>query len=489
MFRSLKQRWPRDTDLPARSFELQMRDRVIEGTLYDVLPHEFHTEKAPNDEYVPLRDRRPSVRYRLCRLVVDDAASLLFSEGHFPGLELDGVEESTHKAFKALAKELKLNEIFIDAVTKGSIGSVCLLLRVLRNRAFVSVMKTVHLMPTWDPQAPDQLLKVVERYKLKGQELKDAGYAIADGDAALEFWWQREWTPAEEVWYLPLKVSKDPDKQQPQRDSAKTVTHNLGFVPMVWVRNLPGGDETDGAPTFPDEAVDTNIEMDYQLSQAGRGLKYSSDPTLLVKEPALAEKGSFVKGAANAIVVGPDGDAKMLEINGTAVAAVIEYVRLLRELAIESMHGNRANTEKQAAAPSGKALELMNQALVWLADRLRISYGEGALRDVLVMLLRAHAKVPLQMKDGTKLPEIPASAKLTLRWPAWYQPTLDDLQKRAATLVQLCDAGLLSRETAIKIMAAEYDIEDPAAEKALADAQLAQRNAEAQKVEQIKVSE
>ena len=43
------------------------------------------------------------------------------------------------------------------------------------------------------------------------------------------------------------------------------------------------------------------------------------------------------------------------------------------------MHGNRANADRLTAAQSGRALELMNQGLVWLADNLRISYGEGAL--------------------------------------------------------------------------------------------------------------
>ena len=177
----------------------------------------------------------------------------------------------------------------------------------------------------------------------------------------------------------------------------------------------------------------------------------------------------------------------MLEINGTAVTAVIEYVRLLRELAMESMHGNRANADKMSAAQSGRALELMNQALIWLADKLRVSYGEGGLLDLLKMLVKAHAKFPLKMKDGTALPEIGADRPITLRWPAWYAPTMQDMLDRANTLHTLCDSALLSRETAIKILASEYDIEDAAAEKLLADADMALRNAEAQK--QVKINE
>ena len=122
-------------------------------------------------------------------------------------------------------------------------------------------------------------------------------------------------------------------------------------MPIVWIRNLPGGEGVDGACTFR-AAIETNIEIDYQLSQAGRGLKYSSDPTLLIKEPATSDS-EIVKGAGNALVVSEKGDAKLLEIGGTACEAVISYVRTLREFALESVHGNRANADRLTAAQSG----------------------------------------------------------------------------------------------------------------------------------------
>jgi hypothetical protein len=81
------------------------------------------------------------------------------------------------------------------------------------------------------------------------------------------------------------------------------------------------------------------IEIDYQLSQVGRGLKYSMDPLLLLKEPAAPQAGGFVKSAGNAMVVGKDGSGEMLEIGGEAFTVVMEYVRALRELGMESVHG------------------------------------------------------------------------------------------------------------------------------------------------------
>jgi hypothetical protein len=50
-------------------------------------------------------------------------------------------------------------------------------------------------------------------------------------------------------------------------------------------------------------------------------------------------------------------------------------VRVLREAALEAMHGNRTMADKLSASQSGRAMELMYQALVWLAGHLRHSYG------------------------------------------------------------------------------------------------------------------
>lgn len=474
MFKSIIQRIPRDRDYPERQWRNDVLTRVLEGRLYDDLPYSFHTEKNEADEYVPLRDRRPSARYALCRTVVDDSVALLFSEGHFP--DIDCEDEATRDALAALVRETALNQTMIEAATRGSVGSVAIWMRVLKGRVFFSALNTQYLTPAWQPDAPDVLVSVTEKYKVSGAALVARGYAGVEPRET--YWFQRVWDAAREVWYLPWPVGER--EAAPQEDAQRSTSHGLGFVPLVWVRNLPGGDDTDGAPTFPPEAVENQVEIDYQLSQAGRGLKYSSDPTLLIKEPAMGDGGQMVKGGGNAIVVSAEGDAKMLEINGTAATAVIEYVRCLRELALESAHGNRANADKLSAAQSGRAMELMNQGLVWLADRLRISYGEGALRELLSMVVKAAAKYPLAFKDGTRIGELKTDARISLRWPAWYQPTATDAQAKALTLQTHRDAGHMSRETAIKALAADYDIEDVGAEIASIEAEETARSADSQ---------
>ncbi|WP_146255344.1 phage portal protein, partial [Azospirillum sp. TSA6c] len=268
------------------------------------------------------------------------------------------------------------------------------------------------------------------------------------------------WDSAAETWYVPWLVQAE-KIAEPTVDTAKTVKHGLGFVPMVWVRNLPGGDGTDGACTF-EPAIPTQIEIEYQLSQAGRGLKYSSDPLLMIKEPPTGN-GELVKGA-NALVVSKDGDAKLLEISGSAAGAVVEYARALRAFALEAVGGNRADADKLSAAQSGRAMELMNQALIWLADRLRCSYGEGALLDLLYMVIKAGQKFKLTDKHGRPTPPMNPAAEVTLNWPRWYAPTATDRQNDATTLKTLRDSNLISQETAIANVADDYDIEDVAEE-------------------------
>jgi hypothetical protein len=454
LFRTISDLVPLDADYPERVHTLGLYRRILDGTFYDVLPYEFHEERNTSGEYVPLRQRRPSVRYGLARMVVEDSVALLFSEGHFPSFESS--DEAVREALAAVVRDTKLNAVMVEAALRGSVGSVALLLRVMKGRPFVGVLDTQFLTPEWDPQEPDLLVRVTERFKVRGAVLAAQGFEI--DDTGLEYWFQRIWDAEFECWYQPVRVGSSAIAEE---DEERSVRHGLGFLPMVWIKNLPGGNSVDGACTFR-SAIDTGIEIDYQLSQAGRGLKYSSDPTLLIREPAGLD-GAMVRGAANALVVSEKGDAKLLEIGGTASQAVIDYVRVLRDFALETLHGNRADAQRLSAPTSGRALQLMNQGLVWLADNLRVSYGQCALIELARLILRANRVRPLKI-GGKLLPELDVSAQVSLRWPDWYPDDALDGQRTAETLISLVNAKQLSRETALRIIAANYDIADVPAE-------------------------
>lgn len=475
MFKKLAATFQQDNDLPDRAHTIEVLTAVLEGQLYSNLKNAFHEERNSAGEYVPLQDRRPSVRYGLCKLVVDDSVSLLFSEGHFPEIQCE--DEVTREALAKVIKETKLNAVMIQGATIGSVGSACFRLRVLSARVFIDAMKTTFLTPVWKADEPDVLEKVVERYKIKGSQVEAMGFAVDAGDKAADFWFQRVWDALAETWHVPVKVG-DEKADNPPIDQKKTTQHRLGFVPLVWVKNLPGGDYIDGLPTFPEEVIDTGIEIDYQLSQGGRALRYAGDPTLLIKAPPFKDQ-AMVGGAANSITVDKDGDAKLLEINGTATEAVLNYVKGLRELALETAHGNRANADKLSAAQSGRAMELMCQSLIWLADKLRIAYGEGALTELLCMVVKASTKFKLVDKRGKELGKLSEDKDVTLRWPAWFAPTFADKQTEAITLAALTQGNLMSKETATELTGVTYDIDDTDEELKRIEADKAEAKADA----------
>jgi hypothetical protein len=459
MFETIAGLIPPDPDYPPRVARLNLLKRALDGTLYDALPYAFADERTGAGDYIPLRQRRPSVRYPLAKTVVDDSISLVFGDGHFPTIDSDNVK--VRAILVDIVTETKLNAVMQEAALRGSIGSVAILLRVLKGRIFLKVLETLSLAPVWDPEEPDRLESVTERYKVPGTTLAAMGYDIDDPQT--QHWFMRGWDTDQETWYLPWPVTSD---TPPQIDERRTTRHGLGFVPIVWIRNLPGGpdgpDGIDGACTFR-AALETSIEIDYQLSQAGRGLKYSSDPTLLIREPA-ADSRELVRGGGNALVVSEHGDARLLEINGTAAGAVIDYVRALREMALESIHGNRASADRLSAAQSGRALEMMHQGLVLLADNLRISYGAGLL-ELARMILQASQTYRLTVL-GSQIDPIDPGTRLSLVWPRWFAPTAEDRSADATTLATLTNAHLLSPETALRSVADVYNVTDIALERA-----------------------
>lgn len=456
---ALQSRMPRDNTMSRRSFRLAALEAVLEGRQYDVLPHAFSKERSESGEYIPLDERRPSVRTGLCRVVVEDSVSLLFSEGHWPVLRAS--DQRTATVLSDLVRECRLNETMLEAATRGSVGSIAIQLRIVRCCAYFEVLATKFLLPIWRRDNPRELLTVTECYKVSDQDLIAQGYAISAGSGF--YWFKRIWDDQSERWFMPVPISVDPSTMR--QDDERTVIHKLGFVPIVWIRNISGSgghdpDGPDGTCTFA-AGIDTVIEADYLLSQAGRGLKYGSDPTLILKDPSAGLAGGHgvrTGGAATALTLPPEGDAKLLEINGNAAAAVLAHVQELRAIALEAMHGNRAHGDRLSSPQSGRAIELMCQGLIWLSDRLRISYGEGGLLSLLKMLCQASARLERGLLVAGQLQTNLDPAGLALIWPSWFPPSYADRQAQANSIATLLQAGVIDQQAAFDIVAPLYGL-------------------------------
>lgn len=456
---ALQARMPCDATMPRRSARLAALEAVLEGRQYDVLAYPFSKERSDAGEYVPLDERRPSVRTGLCRVVVEDSVSLLFSEGHWPSIR--ATDGRTVTLLSQVIRDTRLNETMLDAATRGSVGSVAIQLRIVARCPFFEVLSTKYLSPVWRPDNPRELSSVTECYKVTDQDLLAQGYDVEPGSGP--YWFKRVWDDNAERWFEPLPVTASPGRMQ--LDVARTVVHGLGFVPIVWIRNISGSgghdpDGPDGTCTFA-ASIDTVIEADYLLSQAGRGLKYGSDPTLVLKDPSAGQHGSGAVrsgGAATALTLPPEGDAKLLEINGNAAAAVLAHVQELRAIALEAMHGNRAHGDRLGTAQSGRAIELMCQGLIWLADRLRISYGDGGLLSLLAMLCHASTRLTGGLMIAGKGEEDISLSGLGLVWPSWFPASPADLQAQARGIVTLLEAGVIDRQAALAAVAPLYGL-------------------------------
>jgi hypothetical protein len=212
------------------------------------------------------------------------------------------------------------------------------------------------------------------------------------------------------------------------------------------------------------------------MSQVGRALKYSADPLLVLKleddmtlQQNMIQVGDSIGGSSrklarsanNALLLNKDDEAKLLEISGDACKAVLEYVRFSRELLLETIHGNRSNADRVNAAQSGKAMKAMNQALIWLTDHLRVSYGEGGLLMLIQMIIDISNTTGYSiLLDGKQLSNLNKKAKISLDWPAWYPDTPEDKVQEANAIKTNIDAGVLSPQTGTKNIAPNYSIEN-----------------------------
>lgn len=488
-FKHISSKYRRDRDFPQRQHRLSLFKRLLDGTFYEVLDREFDDEVNGAGEAILMKNRRPSVQVgtNLLRSVVNDSIGMLFGEGRFPVVDTQDV--TTREVIADLIKESNLVAIMRDAAYRGSVGSIAIQMQVLRGRVFFKVHDTIFLTPGFDPEEPDTLIGMVERYKVKGEDLADRGYAIAEDDYDQMFWFQRTWDLNREVWFVPWKVD-DQDRDEPHvpvEDSKRTVVHNLGFCPWVWVKNLYGGDDIDGLCTF-QHAVDTCIQIDYQVSQAGRALKYSADPLLVVKEPPIENLfgmddgvavegggGGMFRSASTLLTINSDkgGDAKFLEIDGEGARTVIEFCQYLRDQALEAMQGNRSKLDAINSHQGAKALEILNAPLIRLTDNLRASYGEYGLLRLLKMFLKAVSVRGGTIKVNGKAvaASIAKTDDLSLRWGQWFAPNEEEVKQKADGLAVLVQNEIVSRETATKEIARECDIEDIKAERALVEAE------------------
>ena len=422
-----------------RYAKLELFDRLLAGTFYDHLQFAYY-EETESRKYIPITSRRPSARFNLPRFVGRQLARKLFMGRHAP--KLRHKDDEVAAAIRKLVRNGKMMSVLASAVLMGSVGAVAVTFRVDKAdgdedpQISFSHWHAKDCAPQFDRS--NELAKLRVQYLTTGASLKAMKDPPASIDAAKLYWFVRDYTTDEEITYQPVeKADWNPvdgftDKNKDfVRWDGECTKHDFGFVPGHWFVNLTGGCLPDGACTFED-AIPNTIEIDYTLSQIGRGVRYNAAPLTVVIGEILTGASPVGDTATILQLQGGTkeddftkmaGDAKLLEMAGTGIEASLKLIEYLRNGALEQICASRKDPEKMKGPLSGRAMEYLDEDMGDLVMELRTQYGD---RGFLPLVRKVARACDIKKDLGS----------LSLLWPRLFQPTPMELAQVIPALVQ-----------------------------------------------------
>lgn len=465
MFKSITEAIEYPSWAGARFKRLDVLDRVLDGTLYDHLQFDFYTEEGHNGDYIPIQQRRPSVNSGFASQIVGVLARKLFSGRHAPRVTHDNEEYA--ELIRHVIAQGAVYEKMLTAAIYGSVGSVAMTFALIEGVLKIDVWRAKYCRPVFSPTGGLRALRVCyttggAALLAEGFETDRDGERITDSDS---YWYAREYSTTSETTFVPVSS----DDWNPEEHSwgalvpAVEVVHGFGFVPGVWITNAPGGIGYDGNSTF-GMVLNNIVEMDYTLSQLGRGIRYSAAPQLVVigdmdngddfqRGPSMVLKLRASRGDGDEKTGA--SDAKLLEMVGNGTQVGINYIEELRKVTLEAISASIKKHEIKGAL-SGRAMEVSDDAFYDLAHMLRNSYGDSGLVPLVSKIMMAYKVV------GMLPPEIGEDevTAFGLRWPRLYPSTPSDELQMVESLVMAVQNGLIDNDTAMSYLWAQMDLED-----------------------------
>ena len=449
---------------------LDILDRMLKGEFYDHLGVDFYTETEGPDgsgKYIPIAERRPSVQTGFASQVANSTSRKLFAGRHVPRITHD------NRAYRdwllKLASRSSLFERMLKAARIGSVGSVAITFRLISGSLVLDVWRPKYCEPSFSPTG--DLVKLRVQYISRGAELRAVGFTTDDRGSELDsdddYWFVREFTSNEEITYLPQEADEAPGVAHDLVES-KRIAHNLGFVPGVWIQNLPGDDATDGISTF-GAAMSNIVEMDYTLSQMGRGIRYNAAPQLVIVGKMVNNTDSINRGPVTIIHLESAysnddqkygaADAKLLEMVGNGVRAGIEYIALLRKLSFELIAASYKTPETHKGTVSGRAMEILDDSFYDLVYTLRTSYGDSGLVKLLSKIAQACMLTGVMPYKDLGVTEKTAT-EFGLSWPKMYNATPTDETQIIEGMLMATQGNLVDEDTASRYISSQLDLED-----------------------------
>jgi hypothetical protein len=365
--------------------------------------HQPLLSAQPPPFYVPLDQRRPNNPYRLARLIVQTFTNFIFGEGRFPKIRCTGDPDAEDFA-QALVDASELPTVMIQARNLGGAGgSVALSWRFYQGKPSVRVHSAEHVyVHEWVDRDEGIVAHASELYLV----YRDAWDPKAKKMARVPFWYRRDWTPTADIAFVEVPCSEDGSLEWVV-DENHTVVHDDGFAHFVWIQNQPPNDTDggyDGEPDYEGLFEQFNA-VDLLNSVLSTGTVRNLDPTLVLKLSSEAQemmKRGVSKGSDNALSVGEGGDAKYLELGGTAAQAGLALLKQERQYALEVAQCVIPDpNEIAAAATSGRAIELLYAPMSAKTSVYCTQYGRGIVRLITQMADSVRRRMPIENEDGS----------------------------------------------------------------------------------------
>jgi len=400
------------------------------------------------DNPPPWYMRRPYTRYQLCRAVVDRFTGLLCGEKKTPTLRAvdEKGQEWIDHALKATGWWRKWA---LARTYGGAMGTVVVGVKLRQGRPVVEVLNAKWCTPRWKDDDPEtgELASLEVLYKHPVSQWLD----LPGG--------RREWKTREQWYRRLIDTSVDVALTAPISTSGgliewtqkgEAVTHDLGFVPFVWVKNIESLADDDGAPDC-DQQWDNLDAIDALLTDAFQGTHYNADPTLVMK--TMRDATRVKTGSSSTITLDPNEDAFLLELAGTGGEVAEKRALALRDIVLQTTRCVLDQSTGGVARTATETLKL-NEAMYQRADEFRAQYGD-AMERVFEMMLTICRKagqtllVPSTLADVSKVP-MPAEDDIEVEWPPYVEMDPQTQTQEILKWVAARGARLCTQETAVR---------------------------------------
>jgi hypothetical protein len=474
--------WPIWAQKSERYVRLTVLDRLLDGTFYDDLPNAFYDE-LQDGQYVPLEQRRPSVQVNLPKFIAKTTARKLFAGNHVP--KLYHPDEEVQARIKALADGSNLFYYMLQAAIWASVGSVAATFKIVDDKFLIEIWRSRFCWPQFSADGQLDYLRIA--YLTRDWALVSHDVNGDPIDSGKSYWFVRDLDATAEYSYKPIPerewnpIDGAESKLKLRRENGKLigkVAHRLGFVPACWCVNLAGGEVPDGDSTF-SACINMSIELDYTMSQIGRGVRYNSAPELVIKgdlKGGADKDGRVVRSPVTVLqfkagmkdstgMTFEGGDAKLLEMTGAGVEAGLKYVGTLRKLALETVAAARKDPEQRSKGPvSGKAMENLDDQFIDLVQELRSSIGDTFMLTLLKKMILAGITVRHPLFRGLQLESV---SQIGAIWKRALPTPPEALVQVSSALHQFFVDGFLEQDEAKIFVRSTLDLDALEAQTAI----------------------